>query len=181
MFEIGRYRYDRLRNMNPNLPILSNTSRPKYHRIAAEQKELIRLFMLSQPTEPGYPCQHRSIPIYMEDPNVTFASLYLDYKVECEGRHMKELSKSSFVSIVKFLIPTLHLGRTKTDVCKWKVKGLTPQKLKGCLVRRKRGCLVMIQTMTVSRFSMKVLRVRMEGGIVAVFLVDVTPTTTVIE
>ena len=117
MFEIGRYRYDRLRNMNPNLPIPSNTSRPKYHRIAAEQKELIRLFMLSQPTEPGYPCQHRSIPIYMEDPNVTFASLYLDYKVECEGRHMKELSKSSFVSIVKFLIPTLHLGRTKTDVC----------------------------------------------------------------
>ena len=117
MFEIGRYRYDRLRNMNPNLPIPSNTSRPKYHRITAEQKELIRLFMLSQPTEPGYPCQHRSIPIYMEDPNVTFASLYLDYKVECEGRHMKELSKSSFVSIVKFLIPTLHLCRTKTDVC----------------------------------------------------------------
>ena len=117
MFEIGRYRYDRLRSLNPNLPIPSCNSRPNYRRTTAEQKELIRLFMLTQATEPGYPCQHRSIPIYMEDPNVTFASLYNDYKVECEGRHTKELCKSSFVSIVKFLIPTLHLGRTKTDVC----------------------------------------------------------------
>ena len=47
--------------------------------------------------------------------------------------------------------------------------------------QKKRGSLVMILTMTVLRYSMKVLRVRMEGGIVAVFLVDVTQTTTVIE
>ena len=117
MFEIGRYRYDRLRNMNPNLPIPCSNSRPNYRRITAEQKELIRLFMLNQATEPGYPCQHRSIPVYMEDPNVTFASLYMDYKVECEARQTKELSKPSFVRVVKFLMPTLHLGRTKTDVC----------------------------------------------------------------
>ena len=117
MFEIGRYRYDRLRQLNPNLPIPSSNSRPNYKRISAEQKELIRLFMLNQATEPGYPCQHRAIPIYMEDPNVTFASLYMDYKVECEARDQRELSRPSFVRVVKFLMPTLHLGRTKTDVC----------------------------------------------------------------
>ena len=117
MFEIGRYRYDRLRQLNPNLPIPSSNSRPNYKRISAEQKELIRLFMLNQATEPGYPCQHRAIPIYMEDPNVTFASLYMDYKVECEARYQRELSRPSFVRVVKFLMPTLHLGRTKTDVC----------------------------------------------------------------
>ena len=31
IFEIGRYRYDRLRKLNPNLPIPSSNSRPAYH------------------------------------------------------------------------------------------------------------------------------------------------------
>ena len=73
--------------------------------------------MVNQPTEPGYPCQHRSIPIYMEEPNVTFSSLYVDYKVECEATEKKSVSKPSFIRVIKFLLPTLHLGRTKTDVC----------------------------------------------------------------
>ena len=84
MFGIGRYHYDRLRNLDPRLPIPSAKNTRNYNCLTAEQKELIRLFMLNQPTEPGYPCQHRSIPMYMEDPNVTFSSLYVDYKVECE-------------------------------------------------------------------------------------------------
>ena len=82
MFKIGRYRYDRLRNMNPTLPI--PRLRPNYRAVTAEDKEVVRLFMKGQATEPGYPCQHRSIPVFMEDPSVTFASLFRDYKIECE-------------------------------------------------------------------------------------------------
>ena len=37
--------------------------------------------------------------------------------MECEARDQRELSRPSFVRVVKFLMPTLHLGRTKTDVC----------------------------------------------------------------
>ena len=116
-FKVGRYRYDSLRNLNPSLPIPSSNSRPNYHGVTAEEEELIRVFMKGQATEPGYHCQHRSIPVYMEDPNVTFASLYKEYKVECESRHARVLSSASFVRVVKFLMPTLHLGRTKTDTC----------------------------------------------------------------
>ena len=76
MFKIGRFRYDRLRNMNPTLPI--PRSRPNYRAVTAEDKEVVRLFMKGQATEPGYPCQHRSIPVFMEDPRVTFAILFRD-------------------------------------------------------------------------------------------------------
>ena len=114
VFAIGRHRYDRLRNLNPSLPIPRRTN---HLRIGIEQKELVRLFLKSQPTEPGYPCQHRSIPVYMENPEVTFASLYVDYTVECDAREKPRLSRSSFIRTVKFLMPTLRLGRTKTDVC----------------------------------------------------------------
>ena len=114
VFAIGRHRYDRLRNLNPTLPI---PRRSNYQRIGIEQKELVRLFLKVQPTEPGYPCQHRSTPVYMEDPEVTFASLYKDYIEECDTREKPRLSRSSFIRTVKFLMPTLRLGRTKTDVC----------------------------------------------------------------
>ena len=117
LFEVGRYRYDRLRNMNPTLPIPCSNSRPNHRAITAENKEVIRIFIKSQATEPGYPCQHRSTPVYMEDPDMTFTSLYRDYKVECEARRTKVLSKQSFVRVVKFLMPTLHLGKTQVDVC----------------------------------------------------------------
>lgn len=55
--------------------------------------------------------------MYMEDPSVTFSSLYKDYKVECEERKVRVLSYVSFIRVVKFIMPTLHLGRTKTDSC----------------------------------------------------------------
>ena len=76
MFGIGRYRYDRLCNLDPRLPIPSAKNTRNYNCLTAEQKELIRLFMLNQPVEPGCPCQNRSIPIYMEDANVTFSSCF---------------------------------------------------------------------------------------------------------
>ena len=114
-FKIGRYRYDRLRNMNPTLPIPQK--RPADHRVTAEDKELVRIFMKAQATEPGYPCQHRSTPVYIEDPQVTFVSLYKDYIVECKERQVRVLCLATFRRIVKFIMPTLHLGRTKTDTC----------------------------------------------------------------
>ena len=53
----------------------------------------------------------------MEDPEVTFVSLYKDYKFECKERKVRVLSLVTFRRIVKLIIPTLHLGRTKTDAC----------------------------------------------------------------
>ena len=115
LFKVGRNRYDRLRNLNPTLPI--PRPRPNYRVVTAEDKEVVRLFMKGQATEPGYPCQHRSIPVFMEDPSVTFVSLHRDYKIECIERDLRVLSYQTFIRIVKYCMPTLHLGRTKTDLC----------------------------------------------------------------
>ena len=115
LFKIGRLRYDRLRNMNPNQPIPAR--RPPDHKVTSEDKELIRLVLKGENYEPGYPCSHRSTPLYMEDPSVTITSIHKKYKIECEERSLKCLSFETFRKIVKFIIPTLHLGKTKTDSC----------------------------------------------------------------
>ena len=115
MLKVGRGRYDRLRNMDPNQPV--PRLRPPDRSVTAEDKELIRLMMKAQSFEPGYPCNHRSTPLYMEDPSVTLSSLYLQYKAECEERQVRLLSFESFRRIVKYLVPTLHLGKTRTDSC----------------------------------------------------------------
>ena len=101
--------------MDPNQPV--PRLRPPDGSITAEDKELIRLMMKAQSFEPGYPCNHRSTPLYMEDPSVTLSSLYLQYKAECEERQVRLLSFESFRRIVKYLVPTLHLGKTRTDSC----------------------------------------------------------------
>ena len=120
MFKIGGYCYNRLQNMDPNKPIPSSKNYPVYHKMTAQQKEIVRNFLLALPTEPGYPCAHRSIPIYMEDPKVSFSSMYKEYQGECDAREVPKdevLSRTSFIRVVKYLLPTLHLGRKKVDVC----------------------------------------------------------------
>ena len=114
-FKVGRGRFDRLRDLNPLLPIPRRM--PASHRVTAEDKELVRLFMKAQPVEPGYPCHHRSTPLYLEDPNVTLTLLHQHYKLECQDRGVRVLEYTTFRKVVKFIMPTLHLGRTKTDTC----------------------------------------------------------------
>ena len=114
-FKIGRYKYDRLKGLNPTQPIPKR--RPNENAISAEDKEFIRILMKAMELEPGYPCHHRSTPIYMADPNITFVSLHNQYKDECQERRIRALSYDSFKNVVKFLIPTLHLGKTKKDSC----------------------------------------------------------------
>ena len=81
-FKIGRYRYDRLREMKPNHPILPR--RPMDHRTTLEDKEVIRLILKEENYEPSYLCSHRSTPLYMEDPSVTISSIHKKYLIECE-------------------------------------------------------------------------------------------------
>ena len=57
---VGRYRYDCLWNINPSHSQPQQQVKPS--SVTEEDRELVR----SQATEPGFPCQHRSIPVYME-------------------------------------------------------------------------------------------------------------------
>ena len=114
-FKIGRYKFDRLRDLNPNQPVPKK--RPNDNVITAADKEFVRVFMKAQEVEPGYPCHHRSTPVYMADPSITFVSLHNQYKLECQDRTIRFISYNSFRRVVKFIMPTLHLGKTKADSC----------------------------------------------------------------
>jgi len=126
LFKIGRFRYDRLRYMDPlslDIPNQPNPPRRPHesqtYKVTSEDKELIRLILKGQNFDYGYiiPCSHRSTPIYMEDPSVTLTSIYKKYEIECKERRVKCLSFETFRRIVKTILPTLHLGKKKTDMC----------------------------------------------------------------
>ena len=65
VFKIGRYRLQRLHDLNPFLPIPQR--RLPDHAVTAQDRELVRIFLRSQEFEPGYPCHHRCTPIYTSD------------------------------------------------------------------------------------------------------------------
>ena len=73
--------------------------------------------MKNIPMEPGYPCQHRSQPIYLENPSTTYTSLHSQYSTDCKDHNRRIVSYNRFREVVKYLYPTLHLGETKTDSC----------------------------------------------------------------
>ena len=84
VFKIGRYSFQRLHDLNPSLPIPQR--RLPDHSVTAQDKELVQIFLRAQEFEPSYPCHHRSTPIYVSDPSVTYASLHKQFKVECMVR-----------------------------------------------------------------------------------------------
>ena len=54
----------------------------------------------------------------MADPNITFVSMHRMYK-KCVGRQKQRiLAYESFRKVVKCLMPTFHLGKTRKDSCK---------------------------------------------------------------
>ena len=62
-FKIGHYIPIPKKRLNDNV-------------INSEDNKFVRIFMKDQETEPGYTCHHRSTPVYMADPSVTFVSLH---------------------------------------------------------------------------------------------------------
>ena len=82
-------------------------------------KKLIIEFILSLDLEPGYPCTHRSIPLYVEgeDQGSTWRKLHAKYEKLCEKNHSRTISYNRFREYVHHFFPTLKLGENKTDLC----------------------------------------------------------------
>ena len=89
------------------------------HAVNDGDKKLIVEFILSLDLEPGYPCAHRSIPLYVEgeDQGSTWRKLHAKYEKLCEKNHSRTISYNRFREYVHHFFPTLKLGENKTDLC----------------------------------------------------------------
>ena len=112
--KVGSGRISRVMSNKPIEP-------PKAPKHAVKDKDTWRIvdFVLSLDLEPGYPCAHRSLPLYVEGDNQgsSWRSLHEQYKNKCETEKVRILSYNRFREYVHHFFPTLKLGKTKTDMC----------------------------------------------------------------
>ena len=94
-------------------------TKPPNHAATDDDTCRVVDFILSLDLEPGYPCAHRSIPLYVEGDNqgLTWSSLHAVYKEKCEAANVFVFSYNRFREYVHHFFPTLKLGKTKTDMC----------------------------------------------------------------
>ena len=111
---VGSGRISRVVENKPKPP-------PKPQKHAASDADTSRIvdFVLSLDLEPGYPCAHRSIPLYVvgEDQGSTWTKLHNKYKEKVVAENGRIMSYNRFREYVHHYFPTLKLGKTKTDMC----------------------------------------------------------------
>ena len=93
--------------------------KPPKHAATDDDKKRIVDFILSLDLEPGYPCAHRSVPLYVEgdDQGSTWIQIHNKYKIKCESQKVKVMSYNRFREYAHHYFPTLKLGKNKTDMC----------------------------------------------------------------
>ena len=102
---------------------MENKPKPasKTPKHAASDADTFRIvdFVLGLDLEPGYPCAHRSIPLYVEgdDQGSNWRKLHEKYKEKSLAKDVRILSYNRFREYVHHYFPTLKLGKTKTDMC----------------------------------------------------------------
>ena len=111
---VGSGRIDRVTKNKVAAP-----RKPPKHAATDDDKKRIVDFILSLDLEPGYPCAHRSVPLYVEgdDQGSTWIQIHNKYKIKCESQKVKFMSYNRFREYAHHYFPTLKLGKTKTDMC----------------------------------------------------------------
>ena len=107
----------RIERVTKNKP--PKARKPPKHAATDEDKRRIVDFILSLDLEPGYPCAHRSVPLYIEgdDQGSTWRKIHNKYQAMCATQEVRSMSYNRFREYVHHYFPTLKLGKTKTDMC----------------------------------------------------------------
>ena len=115
---IGGYRINRIME-SLRTPYQVKESKPPAH--AASEADIRRVleFILNLDIEPGYPCLHRKIPLYVvgDQQGSTWKTLHAEYKDSCTKVDARVLSCNRFREYVKHYLPSIKLGKTQTDLC----------------------------------------------------------------
>ena len=111
--------------LNRNLEEIRNPSAAKKDRSkpahAATENDIKRVleFILSLDIEPGYPCAHRKIPLFVvgDHQGSTWKILHKEYEQSCLKINVRVLSCNRFREYVQHYLPSIKLGKTQTDLC----------------------------------------------------------------
>ena len=111
--------------LNRNLEEIRNPAAAKKDRSkpthAATENDIKRVleFILSLDIEPGYPCLHRKIPLYVvgDHQGSTWKILHKAYEQSCLKINVRVLSYNRFREYVQHYLPSIKLGKTQTDLC----------------------------------------------------------------
>ena len=69
--------------------------------------------------EPGYPCQHRKLPLYVVGDNQgsTWKQLHAEYEIQCKQKGVRVFSCNRYREYVQHHLPGIKLNKTNTDQC----------------------------------------------------------------
>ena len=69
--------------------------------------------------EPGYPCAHKKIPLYVvgDHQGSTWRILHKEYKERMIKSGARDLSYNRFREYSQHYLPSIKLGKTQTDLC----------------------------------------------------------------
>ena len=106
----------RIERVTKNKP--PKARKPPKHAATDEDKRRIVDFILSLDLEPGYPCAHRSVPLYIEgdDQGSTWRKIHNKYQAMCATQEVRSMSYNRFREYVHHYFPTLKLGNKDRHV-----------------------------------------------------------------
>ena len=115
LLHVGSSRINRIASNQPKVPAKA----PKHAANTGDTSRIVD-FILSLALEPGYPCAHRSVPLYIVGYNEgsNWRKLHQQYKELCESQDVRSLSTNRWsMEYVHHAFPTLKIGKTKADIC----------------------------------------------------------------
>ena len=88
---------------------------------AASEDDIKRVldFITSLDLEPGYPCAHKKIPLYVvgDHQGSTWRALHMEYEKVCNKSSSRVLSYNRFREYIQHYLPSIKFGKTQTDLC----------------------------------------------------------------
>ena len=92
---------------------------PPGHAATENDIQQVLEYITSLDLEPGYPCSHRKIPLYVvgDHQGATWKILHAEYEKLCREKEVRILSCNRFREYAKHYFPAIKLGKTQTDMC----------------------------------------------------------------
>ena len=116
--KVGGPRVNRIMESIKNPGKVPNKFKPAH---AASEDDIKRVldFITSLDLEPGYPCAHKKIPLYVvgDHQGSTWRVLHCEYEKRCIKSGSRVLSYNRFREYVQHYLPSIKLGKTQTDLC----------------------------------------------------------------
>ena len=93
--------------------------KPPAHAATEEDIKRVLDHITSLDLEPGYPCSHRKIPLYIvgREQGYSWRQIHTDYEDKCKVDKVRVLSCNRFREYVQHFLPSIQLRKTQTDMC----------------------------------------------------------------